>query len=100
MEWQPGYVARQMARLIARDESDGAWRCRYCRVELIRATEWPFDWTKPYPEREHVIPRSRGGSNDPSNLVLACQGCNVRKGARLLSELPVDWHEWRNAARI
>jgi 5-methylcytosine-specific restriction endonuclease McrA len=118
-----GYVARQMARLILRDEPDGVWRCYYCRIEVDKADEFPpfidvrgdpfgfnepaaLDWTcseqsdKPYPERDHVVPRSRGGSNDLSNLVLACQGCNVRKGARLLSELPAGWAEWRNAARV
>ena len=34
---------------------------------------------------EHIQPRSRGGSNRPSNLTLACQCCNEKKAA-----LPVD----------
>lgn len=29
---------------------------------------------------EHIIPRSRGGSNRASNLCLACEGCNTAKG--------------------
>lgn len=29
---------------------------------------------------DHVIPLSRGGSNAPDNLVLACRSCNARKG--------------------
>lgn len=28
---------------------------------------------------DHVVPRSRGGSNDPWNLVAACQDCNLGK---------------------
>jgi 5-methylcytosine-specific restriction endonuclease McrA len=28
---------------------------------------------------DHVLPRSRGGNDDLSNLVLACQGCNNHK---------------------
>lgn len=32
-------------------------------------------------EIDHVIPRSAGGSNDPSNLVAACRDCNASKGA-------------------
>ena len=30
--------------------------------------------------RDHVIPRSKGGSNKRSNLVWACRDCNVTKG--------------------
>jgi 5-methylcytosine-specific restriction endonuclease McrA len=32
---------------------------------------------------DHFVPLARGGSNDPLNLVLACQTCNQRKHARL-----------------
>ena len=32
---------------------------------------------------DHVIPRSRGGSDDPSNLKVACWLCNMRKGAKI-----------------
>jgi len=47
--------------------------CAYCG-----ATEVPL-------EIEHIVPRSRGGSNRPSNLTLACRPCNERKGNQ-----PVD----------
>lgn len=36
---------------------------------------------------DHVMPRSRGGSSDPANLVPACRSCNSRKGART----PEEW---------
>ncbi|MBA4067289.1 MAG: HNH endonuclease, partial [Isosphaera sp.] len=29
---------------------------------------------------EHVVPVSRGGSDGPDNLALACRACNARKG--------------------
>jgi hypothetical protein len=32
-------------------------------------------------ELEHIVARSRGGSNRPSNLCLACHPCNQRKGS-------------------
>lgn len=49
-------------------------KCYYCGCKL---TKYHVD---------HVIPLSRGGSNDPSNLVLACPSCNTSKGDRLPSE--------------
>ena len=35
---------------------------------------------------DHVIPIARGGSNDSSNIVLACPRCNQTKADKLLSE--------------
>jgi len=86
---------RQMAAIIARDERDGVWRCWYCRIE-VEQLDLPLTWTKPYPERDHVVPRSRGGSGRMENSAVSCQGCNVRKGGRLLSELPAGWMNWRD----
>lgn len=37
-------------------------------------------------EIEHIIPRSRGGSNRVSNLALACHDCNQRKGNKTAAE--------------
>ena len=37
-------------------------------------------------ETDHVIPRSRSGSNRIDNLVLACHDCNIRKGNLSLEE--------------
>lgn len=34
-------------------------------------------------EIEHVIPRSKGGTNEMNNLVAACRECNIGKGDRL-----------------
>jgi hypothetical protein len=35
---------------------------------------------------EHVIPRAKGGSNRVSNLVLACESCNTKKGTRTIED--------------
>lgn len=46
-------------------------RCEFCRApEAIN--NFPF-------EVEHVIPTSQEGTNEDSNLALACRSCNVFK---------------------
>lgn len=35
---------------------------------------------------DHVIPRSEGGSNAPSNLVCACGRCNSSRGSRSIED--------------
>lgn len=45
--------------------------CEYCRSQA-RFSPAPFSV-------EHIVPRARGGTDDPENLALACQGCNNRK---------------------
>ena len=39
---------------------------------------------------DHVIPRTRGGSNDWDNLVCCCTKCNNFKGDRLPEEAGMD----------
>lgn len=50
-------------------------RCVYCG-----ASDVPL-------EKDHRVAVSRGGSDDPANLVPACKPCNVRKSA----SNPADW---------
>src|ERR1017187_1827064 len=51
---------------------------------------------------DHVVPRSRGGSNDWENVVAACRPCNGKKGKHLLSE--IGWESkippWRPTGAI
>jgi len=43
-----------------------------------------------FPNVDHVIQLSRGGSNWPTNLRPACSACNTQKGPKTL-------REWRDA---
>ncbi|HBL13730.1 MAG TPA: HNH endonuclease [Cyanobacteria bacterium UBA11162] len=45
--------------------------CEYCYSQ-VRFSPDPFSI-------EHIIPRSKGGTDHEDNLALACQGCNNRK---------------------
>lgn len=55
------------------DEQEG--RCAYCGITLHG--QYHID---------HLIPVSRGGTNNPENLRLACPSCNLSKAARLIEE--------------
>ena len=37
-------------------------------------------------ERDHVVPRARGGSDSEKNIVKACRPCNQRKSAQIVEE--------------
>lgn len=54
------------------------YQCVYCEKKNV-----PF-------EKEHVIPKSRGGSNRISNLVLSCRECNQKKGNLSIEEYLKD----------
>lgn len=49
-------------------------KCAYCGAENV-----PF-------QIEHIIPKSRGGSNRVSNLALSCGPCNQTKGSMTAAE--------------
>jgi len=51
------------------------WRCCYCGVRMGGGTYEPTAATF-----EHVVPRSRGGTNLVTNLVVACRRCNGERG--------------------
>lgn len=53
--------------------------CQLCGYALSLETQWPHPRT---PTRDHVVPLSKGGMHEWSNLQLACAECNIRKGNR------------------
>ena len=63
-----GYLLREY--LLARWQR----RCAYCHTSGV-----PL-------QVEHLTPTSRGGSDRASNLVIACEACNKRKGSRTAEE--------------
>lgn len=55
---------------VARIRKEQRDRCAYCRVSL-----------RGRGHVDHITPLSRGGSNDPRNIQIACQPCNQAKHA-------------------
>jgi hypothetical protein len=56
-------------------------RCFYCKT--TKAHRW---------ERDHVVPRNRGGPDTDENIVTACDKCNQSKAYYL----PSEWEGARN----
>ena len=67
--------SRSKKRRLLHEQQNGM--CKYCEQEVTLA-EATLD---------HVRPRSMGGTNELSNLVLACPTCNVAKGDKWGNEL-------------
>lgn len=72
VEYQQGELAGYEVREYLLEK----WgrKCAYCRAKDISL------------EIEHIIPKSRGGSNRVSNLTLACRPCNQKKGSQTAAE--------------
>lgn len=63
--------------LFARDD----YQCQYCgrRQSELKPRESLT--------RDHLIPMSRGGTNEWSNVVTACSPCNTKKANRMPNEI-------------
>ena len=73
---RPTNYATTVADLVERDGTS----CALCGEDVDLTVKWPHGDA---PTRDHVIPHSLGGSDDPSNLQLAHARCNRRKGNRV-----------------
>lgn len=71
---------------IAVVEARAGGRCEYCRMHssLQGATF----------HAEHLLPSSRGGLSELTNLAWACPGCNLRKSDR------VEVHDTESGATV
>lgn len=66
-----GHVGSKLrSTVIARAEN----RCEYCRFSQV-GQEATF-------HIDHILPVSRGGTDDSENIALACVSCSLRKASR------------------
>lgn len=87
----PSHRSPVTSRVLSLSRRDG-WTCAYCRHPL----GWGHECVR-NPEVDHVIPRSQGGSNSLSNLVLACPPCNGAKGGRTPDQWRADLQDCSDA---
>lgn len=71
------------------------FRCRYCGLTAASA-ELRVD---------HVIPEALGGTDDPSNLVTACEPCNTGKSSiapdsPIVADVQQDALRWARALKL
>ena len=76
-EYQQGELAGWQLRSYV-FHRDGR-KCAYCGN--VKAERYELD---------HIVPRSRGGANRVSNLVVSCQDCNVSKGNQSVEDFLAD----------
>jgi 5-methylcytosine-specific restriction endonuclease McrA len=68
IEYQQGTLSGYEVREYLLEKWDR--KCAYCETENISL------------QIEHIHPKSKGGSNRISNLCLACEHCNIKKGTQ------------------
>lgn len=71
-----GYQQGELLGYEIREYLLNKWerKCTYCKVENI-----PL-------QVEHIHPKAKGGSNRISNLCLACEKCNLKKGTQDIND--------------
>jgi 5-methylcytosine-specific restriction endonuclease McrA len=78
IKYQQGELAGYEVREYLLNKWDR--KCTYCKAENV-----PL-------QVEHIVPKAKGGTNRISNLCLACESCNLKKGtqdiAQFLSKKP------------
>jgi 5-methylcytosine-specific restriction endonuclease McrA len=72
IEYQQGELTGYEVREYLLNKWDR--RCAYCGAENV-----PL-------QIEHITPRAKGGTNRVSNLCLACELCNIKKGTKNIEE--------------
>jgi len=79
-----------MNRYISKSTKDKVYKrakgfCEYCLS--------PFEFLPSPYNIEHIIPISKGGSNELENLALSCFGCNLKKLDKLSGIDPLTKQE-------
>jgi 5-methylcytosine-specific restriction endonuclease McrA len=69
------------------DKTDGA--CYWCGEQLLRGRYGKLE--KNAWEPDHIVPQSKGGEDDVSNLVPSCPGCNRSRQDTDAEDFDKEW---------
>jgi len=74
---------------------DQPWTCYICNKQNLRFYHWTESPRRDEDRHDqatidHVIPRSRGGSNTRENMRPCCYPCNIRKGNKMPSNANLE----------
>ena len=61
-------------------------KCPYCKTKLFKKGNNKY-------HSDHVMPLSKGGTNDISNIQLLCPKCNLTKGNKLPEEFAQQFNK-------
>lgn len=72
-----GHIHKQLHRVGNRDN----WKCVWCgrRVYCQRCHPLKLQSWDKIATRDHEVPKSKGGSDEDINIVIACKPCNTAK---------------------
>ncbi|WP_417373000.1 HNH endonuclease [Glutamicibacter protophormiae] len=59
-------------------KAQGQRHCPYCQIGLNYTDRRAFNGA----QVDHIVPHSKGGTNELANLVICCRTCNISKGNR------------------
>lgn len=89
-----GSAHRKFQRLKKRMMNSSNGKCFYCLVEMV-----PGRGAQNDPDNvmtvDHLIPRSEGGLDVASNLVVCCRKCNLLRATKKIKDFLLDEHPWR-----
>lgn len=84
MAMKSGVSGSVRRRVFKRD----GYRCRACSLQgrehrhASGAFTFPTELPGVYLSIDHIVPKSKGGTHDETNLRTLCTPCNTRKGAK------------------
>lgn len=84
-KYKVDFTPFQRKKLLDRDN----WKCQSCGCKVH--DRHTGNWNTPDKAHiDHIIPITKGGNSDPSNLRVLCRTCNISKSNRIEEQMKLD----------